>query len=243
MLGIGGTPEKKIERHLKKIKQGYAQPDYRRASMDALLEMDTPESYFALCKRFAANANSAYWDEEEKKWLVDTFADLGDKAVGPLKKFVLENDNVNYPLRALERLLSEDEMTGFLVEALTSRPPDDYRSSRGKLELIDHLGQRPFTPQLVEVILPYLRDHSDDVICKTIEVFEDREQRDRGPDLFGTVYDDTMSARVQRRAAEAIEKLGIQSEAELESLPDAVQEDYVIDGRTLRRNRPRGDEE
>ena len=72
---------------------------------------------------------------------------------------------------------------------------------------------------------------------------QDGEQRERGPDLFRTVYDETMSARVQRRAAEAIEKLGIQSETELEALPDAVQEDYVIDGRTLRRNRPTGDDE
>ncbi|MBN2360519.1 MAG: hypothetical protein JXR83_13775 [Deltaproteobacteria bacterium] len=236
-LGVGGTIEQQIERQLKKIKQTYAQPEYRRGAMDALIKIGTHEAYLALCKRFAVVSNSAYWDEEEKHWLVDTFADLGSQAAPAIREFVIKDDNVNYPIRALERILTGDEMTAFLVEALQARAPDDYRRDRGKLELIDNLGKRPMTPALVDAIMPYLHDHSDDVICKSIEVFEDWQARSVKEQFFALTYDDTMSARVQRRAAEAIDKLRLEAERDLEKLPEAVAEDYQVEGRSLIRRR------
>jgi len=237
-LGIGGTVEEQIERQLKKIKQTYAQPEYRRGAMDALINLGTHEAFFALCKRFTVVANSAHWDEEEKHWLVDTLAGLGPPAVPAVREFVLKDDNVNYPLRALEKVLGSDDMTAFLVEALKVRAPDDYRRDKGKLELIDNLGKRTLTPALVEAIVPYLHDHSDDVICKAVEVFEDGKEGAVKDQLFALAYDDTMSARVQRRAAEAIDKLRLEADRDLDKLPDAVAEDFQIEGRTLTRRRP-----
>lgn len=237
-MGIGGTPEKQIERHLKKVKQGYAQPEYRRGAMEALLKMGTPEAYFALCKRFAVVSNSAYWDEEEKRWLVETFIEQGTPAVEPLKRFVHEVDNVNYPVRALKGLLEAEELTTFLLEALRARAPDDYRRDKGKLELIDHIGRRDANQELVDAILPYLADHSDDVICKTIEVLEDWQLPQASPDLYAVMLNETLSARVQRRAAQAIALLSLESEEDIAGLPEAVAEDYKIDGRTLRSSRP-----
>ncbi|MFH1807193.1 MAG: hypothetical protein ABIJ09_00510 [Pseudomonadota bacterium] len=237
-LGIGGTPEEQIERHLKKVKQVYAQPEYRRDAMDGLLKMATPESLGALCKRFGVVCNSAYWDEEEKKWLVDTFVELGQTAVPSLQKYVRDEEHVNYPIRALARILSDEDLTAFLLEALQGRKPEDHRSSRGKMEIIDHLGHRPATDALVQIILPYLRDHSDDVIHKSIEVLQDWRRHDVAGPLFALVYDEGMSARIQRRAAEAVVSLDLSSDEDLPSLPDAVAEDYSIEGRTLVRNRP-----
>lgn len=232
-IGIGGTPEEKIERHLKKVKQAYAQPDYRRAAMEALLSMGTPDAYFALCRRFGVIANNSYWDEEEKRWLVDTFIALGEPAIAPLKRFVKEVDAVNYPIRALQGLLPKEQMTEFLLEALQARSPDDYRSAQGKMEIIDHIGQLEQAPHLVEAIKPYLRDHSDDVIYKTIEVLEDWKVDDLAELIFALVYDETMSARVQRRAAQQVVSLNLQSEENLEQLPDAVAEDFRIEGHSL----------
>ncbi len=242
MLGIGGTPERQIERHLKKLKQVYAQSDYRRGAAEALLSMGTPEAYFALCKRFSVVCNSAYWDEEEKHWLVDTFVEIGAPGVDALKRFVNEVDHVNFPIRALERLLNAADMTAFLIDTLQSRSTEDYRRDRGKLEIIDHIGQRDPDAELLDAILPYLHDHSDDVICKTIEVLEDWQHQDVGPPFFELMYKDTMSARVQRRAAQAIVTLGFESAEDLAELPEAVAEDYLVEGRALRSNRPDGSE-
>jgi hypothetical protein len=237
-FGIGGTPEEQIERHLKKVKQVYAQPEYRRDAMDALLKLATPEAHYALCKRFGVVCNSAYWDEEEKKWLVDTFVELGQTAVPPLQKYVRDDEHVNYPIRALARILSAEALTAFLLEALAARAPEDHRSSQGKMEIIDHLGHRAATDALVQAIVPYLHDHSDDVIYKTIEVLEDWKRSDVASALFALVYDDTMSARVQRRAAQAVVSLGLQHGEDLPALPEAVAEDFTIEGRTLARRQP-----
>lgn len=237
IIGIGGTPEEKIERHLKKVKQAYAQPDYRRAAMEGLLSMGTPDAYFALCRRFGVIANNSYWDEEEKRWLVETFIALGEPAIEPLKKFVIEADAVNYPIRALQGLLLKEQMTSFLIEALQSRDPDDYRRAQGKMELIDHIGQLEAETHLVDAIKPYLKDHSDDVIYKTIEVLEDWKIDNLAELIFALVYDETMSARVQRRAAQQIVNLQLKAEQELQPLPDAVAEDFRIEGHSLESKR------
>lgn len=237
MLGIGGTPEEKIERHLKKLKQAYAQPDYRRAAAEALLGMATPEAYFALCKRFGVVTNNSYWDEEEKRWLVETLVELGTPAIEPLKRYVLEAEAVNYPIRALQGLLTPAQMTDFFLEAIKVRKPEDYRRSQGKMELIDHLGQLDAEDRLVEAIVPYLRDHSDDVIYKTLEVLEDWKVQNLSDLIFSLIYDETMSARVQRRAAQQAVNLGLSAADDLQPLPEAVAEDFRVAGRSLESKR------
>ena len=217
----------KIEGLVKKLKEPYAQPEVRQEAAEALFKMATPEAYTAALKRFTYVCQSLHWDGIEKKWLQDELVKTGAPALGPLTAFITTDDNVNLAVRALERMVSADDATAILVRALEARSPDDYRRKQAKLELIDHLGARPASPQLWATIRPYLKDQNDDVMTKVLEVVEGWLLKEAAPDVALLVQDETLSARVVRQAAACLLALDVALEGTPKLAP-AASEDFLI---------------
>lgn len=226
---IRPSDQKKIEGLTKKIKEAYAQPEVRQEAMEALFKMATPDAYRAALKRFTYVCQSLHWDGIEKKWLMDELVKVGQPAVESVKQFIMADDNVNLAVRTLERMVPEAEATALIVQALASRPPDDYRRTQAKLELIDHLGTRPVSDALWQATVPYLEDHSDDVRAKVLEVIEAWKHADAGVSVAKLLADDTLSARIHRQAAQCLCALGVRLNPP-PVLPPAAEEDYSVDG-------------
>jgi hypothetical protein len=197
--------------------------------MEDLFRMGTPEAYRAVLERFTYLCQSLHWDDQEKRWLVDKLAETGEPCVAPLKAFILEDDAVNFAVRALERLVTEQEVQETLLAALKARAPDDYRKAQAKIELIDHLGSRPPSPLLWEAIRPYLDDHSDDVRNKVLEVVEGWKHAGAAGEVAALLQDDTLSARIHRQAARCLCTLEVKLNP-APVLPPAALEDYQVDG-------------
>lgn len=228
-LGMGNNPKKKIDNLVAKAKQVYAQPEVRQEAMEALFKMATPEAYKGVLKRFTFLCQSLHWDDHEKRWLVDELVKTGAPVVEPLKEFINEDDNLNFAVRALERLVPDADALAALLGALKARAPDDYRRTAGKLELIDHLGSRPVTPELWQAVAPYLEDHSDDVRTKVLEAVEGWKHAGAAEAVAKLFKDDTLSARVHRQAARCLCAMEVKlSPAPV--LPPAAAEDYNVDG-------------
>ncbi|MBI5495709.1 MAG: hypothetical protein HY904_11860 [Deltaproteobacteria bacterium] len=221
--------KKKIAGLVKKVKEPYSQPEVRQEALEALFKMATPEAYAAALKRFTYVCQSLHWDGEEKKWLVENLVKVGMAAVPPLQEFVRTDDNVNLAFRALERIVPEGQSLEILLGALTSRSPEDYRRTQAKLELIDHLGTRKPSPEVWAAVAPYLDDHSDDVRTKLLEVVEGWNLEAAGPAVAKLIADDTLSARVHRRAAQCLCALKVKLNPP-PTLPPAAAEDYTVDG-------------
>lgn len=221
-----GPSKEAILSQVTKAKEVYAQPDYRRMAMDKLLKWATPESYEGLLERFCVVVQSPHWDEEEKRWLVDEMVKIGDGVLPILKNFILKKNEVNHALLAYRKIAGDEKYHEMLKLALNARPPSDHRSIQAKQELISALSENP-KPELKNVVLPYLDDHSDDVQCASIEVLakiDDREVNDRLLDLLKS---ETHSARVLRAAAMVVanKKIPVQDAV----LADEVKEDFRID--------------
>ena len=63
-----GPTSDSILGQIRKAKEVYAQPEYRRMAMEKLLKWGSEESLRGLLERFTVVEQSPHWDEDEKRW-------------------------------------------------------------------------------------------------------------------------------------------------------------------------------
>lgn len=226
--------QKSIDKLVGKVKERYAQPEYRREAMDKLLSWGTPEALAAVLMRFTVVVQSPHWDEEEKRWLVDELATRGEPAKKALQVFLAKDDHVAFAAKALRRLSpSAESWIDDLVGALKARTPEDHRTTQGKAEIINQLRDAE-AKGVVKHLLPYLSDHADDVQMACLDAVEklhgaaaDDDKAAAADVLKGVVADDTRSARVLRQAASVMAALKLPVDP-AKPLAPAVAEDFVV---------------
>ena len=238
---FGDKPtQKAIDKQVLRVKERYAQPEYRREAMDKLLAWGTPEALTAVLARFNVVVQSPHWDEEEKRWLVDELATRGEPAKQALQLFLAKEDSVAFASKALRKLSSSKEQwLKDMIAALHARPADDHRTTQGKAELVAQLKDEG-GPEVVEAVLPYLADHSDDVQMATIDCLDhhvegaaDALKAQVATRFAAIVADDARSARVLRHAAAAMARRQFAVDA-TKPLAPAVAEDFVVtDGKLV----------
>jgi hypothetical protein len=231
LFGGDKPNQKNIDKLVVRVKERYAQPEYRREAMTKLLEWNTPESIYAVLSRFTVVAQSPHWDEEEKRWLVDELADKGAPAREALKKFLGKENHVAFAARALSKMGTKDEYISDLMAALKARAPDDYRSTQGKTELVASLAETE-DARVLEALLPYVDDHGDDVQCAVVDALGRLWPKlgDTGAvttKLQAVITDDARSARVLRHTAAAMQRLALPIDA-TKPLAPAVAEDFLV---------------
>lgn len=225
---------KNIQKQVAKVKERYAQPDYRRMAMEKLLEWGTPEAIDGVLERFAVVAQSPHWDEEEKRWLVEEMVERGDLAKEALIRFLKNANNIAFAAKALNRLMSADEYSTALSNALSEREPEDHRSAQSKQELIACLGDCEGDHSAV--IIPHLDDHADDVQCTAVDVVENKKLSGAYSRLVEMLSEDLHSGRVLRHVAQAVQNLGISIDPS-KALESAVTEDFIVkEGKLERRS-------
>lgn len=231
-----GTP---IERAHKDLREPYAQPEVRRAAMDKLFEMANEEAYNALLVRFTFSCHGHIADESEKRDLVDRLVAVGRPVLGPLTRFIEKEKAVQFPIRAISRICEKPETISVVVGTLKKLEPIDHRTTEQKRGLIDAVGELGATAE-APALVPYLRDHHDDVQAQAIEALE----RLKNPDTFGELAkicaSEDHSARIQRRAAQACEALGASLKDDYEKMPAELKSEYALDKKGLLVKKARG---
>jgi hypothetical protein len=237
--GSSKGQNKGIDKLVVRLRERYAQPEYRREAMEKLLAMGTPEALAGVLQRFTIVAQSPHWDEEEKRWLVDELAQRGEPAKEALRIFLKSADHIAFASKALARLSSKDEFLADLITSLHARPPEDHRTVQGKAELVAALAEFG-DARAVAAILPYTDDHADDVQCTTVDALEKLwsaaggEQESAEKKLQAVIVNDARSARVLRHTAAAMARLSIAIDP-TRPLAPAVAEDFVVkDGKLAR---------
>lgn len=231
LFGGDKPTQKNIDKLVVRVKERYAQPEYRREAMEKLIAMATPEAITGLVARFTVVAQSPHWDEEEKRWLVDQLSSLGEPARTALLGFLRKADHIAFAAKALQRLDKPEQYVADLIGVLSTRPPEDHRSTQGKGELVAALADTG-DARARDAIVPYLDDHSDDVRCGAVDALEKLwplpgDQAAAEDKMRAAIGDDARSARVLRHTAAAMQRLGIAVDP-TKPLAPAVAEDFVI---------------
>lgn len=239
-----------IQKQVTRIKERYAQPEYRRAAMDRLLAWGTPEALEAVMQRFSMVSDSIHWDQEEKKWLIDELIQRGDAAREATIAYLSKNDNIAFAAKALVQLAGKNYVPD-LMRALKAKSPDDYRSVDGKADLITALVEAN-DPQAIPAIIPHLDDHGDDVQVVAVQAIEKLTSLDAAnaddrlaahKKLVAILFDDTRPVRVLLQTAKTVstmqitigDKLGTDKNTEKKGLAEALQNNYVIINDLLQR--------
>lgn len=235
-LGGDKPNPKNISKLVLKVKERYAQPEYRRGAMEKLLSFATPDAMDAVLQRFSVVVQSPHWDEEEKRWLVDELAERGELAKAAVTRYLAKENHIAFAAQALARLTSPAEYVETLMASLASRTPEDHRSVQGKQELILALGDTQ-DERVVSAVLPYLDDHADDVQCAVVDLIERLGATSAFSTLVQVLSDDVRSGRVLRHAAGAVSRLKAPIDP-TRALQPAVAEDFIVKEGTLHAAHP-----
>lgn len=223
-----GKPSKDaILAQVRKAKEVYAQPEYRRMAMEKLFKWGDDESLRGLLERFCVVVQSPHWDEDEKNWLKEEFIKLGEPVLPIVREFIVKKNEVNHALAIYRAIVGDDQAyKAFLVEALQERPPHDHRSVQGKQELIALLSEFS-DDSLIGVLLPYLDDHSDDVQAASIDALAKINHESVKTKLVSMLSSEIHSARVVRKVAQMVceQKIAVQANIKLS---DVVLEEFAI---------------
>ncbi len=214
MFGLFGSKQldaKKVAKIAALASNPYAQPDVRMRELQRLMDDATPVAVAGALKRFGANANGAIADEEEKKWLENALVEAGEKVKTPLEHYIQTESRLTYVLRAYRSIVGLPEAAVFFVRVLHAYGPEDHRSVEAKLQLVLALEEALPEPGVLEGLVPFLKDHSDDVRWNVSGLFAkacaqnlcDLSLKERAAHVFKEVFlDETTSPRIMRAYGE-----------------------------------------
>src|ERR1700747_3707069 len=115
----GQSPStKQIEKVVKRLTESQGEDAPRIEAAEKLAEWGTPESLYALLKRFTISSKVITQDVEEKRMVVRMLVEKDREAVEPILRFLRSYHNVEWPVQALSEILSREELVPKLVEIL-----------------------------------------------------------------------------------------------------------------------------
>jgi HEAT repeat protein len=213
---------KSIERLVKRLTETGGEDGPRVEAAEKLIEWGTPESLYALCKRFTISSKVITQDIEEKRYTVRMLADKGRDAVDPILRFIKKNHQVEWPVQALTQILPKEELVPKLVEALEYVGEGEFTSPEHRTSLIKAM-QGLVTPEIANTIRKFLKDDDDDVRIAAIYALAELGDEMREP-LLETYIDSADRPRIRIAVADVFANRewpvkGFRPKIE-ESLPD-----------------------
>ncbi len=173
------SPSGQLARLRKKVREPHGEAANRINAAYKLLEMNTEEAFRVVLERFTIHVSPSRQDEEEKEDLLARVVEVGDDMVPPCIQFLKRERQVYWPVEALKRILSEDDLKSRLNEVLRYHYESPPASPDPKNQLIRALaGLR--SEALDETIHLFLDDDDDDVLIAVLDyLFAAEEEKER----------------------------------------------------------------
>ena len=173
-LKRGSTPSsRQIDKVVKRLTEPGGENGPRIEAAEKLSEWGTPESLYALLKRFTMSSNVITQDIEEKRMVVQMLVEKGRDAVDPIFRFLSSHHNVEWPVQALSEILPRDELVPKLVQILEKvAAASEFTPPEHKSDLIRAM-RGHVTPEIATVLRQFLSDDDDDVRIAAIEAISE----------------------------------------------------------------------
>jgi len=178
-LKRGSAPsQKQIEKLVKRLTEPGGENAPRIEAAEKLAEWGTPESLYALLKRFTISSNVITQDIDEKRMVVRMLVEKGNE---PILRFLSSHHNVEWPVQALSEILPHQELVPKLVEILEKvAAASEFTPPEHKADLIRAM-RGHVTPEIANVLRQFLADDDDDVRISAIEAISEAGEQVREP--------------------------------------------------------------
>lgn len=164
----GGPTPRQIEKAVKRLTETHGEEGPRIEAAERLFDWGTPESIFALLKRFTISSRVISQDIEEKRMIVRMLVDKGEAGVDPILRFIKTYPQVDWPVRALAEIVPPEELVGHLVHVIETVALSEFAASVHRVSLLravhDHV-----TSEMTPLLGSFLDDSDDDVRIAAID--------------------------------------------------------------------------
>jgi hypothetical protein len=201
------SKEKALQRTIGKATNKLAQQADRWAAMENLRKDGSEDALYGLCRRFAMVSMKSSEDEQEKQWVVDALVEKGEVAIGPVRRYLKNHAQLAFALQVLGKIVPKERALQVVDELIESEAPGYTRDPERRLDLIKWLGEWPgaTAEDVVPRLVPYLKDHSEDVRFYAAEGLAHRDAARAAPELIEALVNPEEDAgRVKRRLAEIL---------------------------------------
>lgn len=165
-MGLFDFFEKKsggaLRKHAERTANKRAQALDRWESIQYLVREGTPEAVEALLPRFAFYVDPSITDQEEKDAVFAGILRVGTAACPPILAFMGRCESLSWPLKLLDRLVSEAEVVGALLDLLGGMDTEYSRDPQRKIQLLVALETRS-DARIVPAAARFLDDANETV--------------------------------------------------------------------------------
>jgi HEAT repeat protein len=195
------TPSQKaIDRQIKRLIEPGGEDGPRLEAAEKLADWSTPDSLYAMLRRFTISSKVITQDIEEKRYVVKLLAGKGSAAIEPILRFIKRYHQVEWPVQALAQILPKDELVPKLVEALVYVGEGEFTSPEHRTSLIKAM-HGLVTPEIAQQMRHFLKDVDDDVRIAAIHALAELGEEMREP-LIETYLDSEDRPRIRIAVAE-----------------------------------------
>lgn len=181
---------KQIDKLVKRLIEPGGEEGPRIEAAEKLNEWGTPESLYALLKRFTISSKAITQDIEEKRMVVRMLVEKGRESVSPILRFLGSHNQVEWPVQALSQILPREELIPKLVEILEKVAASSaFTPPEHKADLIRAM-RGHVTPEIASVLRQFLSDDDDDVRIAAIEAISEVGEEVREPLLEALIEAD-----------------------------------------------------
>ncbi len=222
-----GSPEKRIRKLRKRVKEPHGDPAPRINAAQRLREMGSEQAIRALLDRFTISASPSRQDEEEKEEMLSWVVEFGERSIPPLMQFLRTERQVYWPVRALRHILPEEELSSKINEILNYHWENPPASSEPKVQLIRSL-ERIHTPELEGTVRRYLEDEDDDVLLAALDYLFLRPEESAREAVLTCYLDSEDRPRIRAHVLECFTEKGWSVRGFRPRMEETLPEGYIL---------------
>ena len=230
-LSKSGRDQRARERNAKRAVNKYAQSPDRFKAFESLLADGSPDSIFALLKRFGMMYDKTIEDEQEKEWVFDALVEKGASIVPQIVRYLKAADSISWPLRLLDKVATKEYELKIVTEILAEHEPGYERDPTKKIQLLNHLAGMKL-PGAAQLCAPYLVDMDEGVRYAAGEALVrlGDEEAGRQPLIERFLADDEESLRLRLLIAEGFVDRGwVVAKAHRPAFDQKLPDQFTID--------------
>lgn len=192
-----------LKKHIDRVANKRAIDADRWESIQVLAKAGTEEAIEGLLLRFTIYVDSGITDQDEKNAAFEAVISAGERALGPVLRFMGRAESIAWPLKMLEALCDSEVVTGHLLDLLQAMDTEYERDPQRKIDTIVAVGERP-DRRAVPVLRRFLEDANETVRFSAVgSLFAQEDVASALADLLALLEEEE-SLRVRNRVIEGL---------------------------------------